>query len=461
MSDWSQHLPALQVIVPLLSAPLVLLLRPRGLAWAASTAASLFAFAIAIVLALGVLDDRSFSYRMGGWPAPYGIELGVDAFSALVLLVVTGASTLALIAGRGGLDSEIGTERQPLFYAAWLLALAGLVGIPVSADAFNIFVFMEISALASYVLIAGGADRRALPAVFKYLIMGTIGATFYLIGIGLIYLMTGTLNLADMELRIHEVADQKPILVAAGFITIGLALKAAVFPLHVWLPNAYTYAPNAVTVFLAACSTKVSLYLLLRFDFFVFQTNLTDHDIQFSYFLMPLAVLASILARRGVYQPPHLIQQVIGPDGEDVTPARPETDRVLSREVAEQVGEMMIGTTRGGTSRKSFRDLLLSLPSLVDSASSAIEYQSVSMRNNASLNCARITGSTGINGGCGKRSSKYSMITRESYRVRSRSTKVGTVWYGFRSIRSSGSSDPRTLVISILMFFSASTSRVL
>ena len=155
---------------------------------------------------------------------------------------------------------------------------------------------MEISSLASYVIIAGGSDRRALPAVFKYLIMGTIGATFYLIGIGLIYLMTGTLNLADMELRIHEVADQKPILVAAGFITIGLALKAAVFPLHVWLPNAYTYAPNAVTVFLAACSTKVSLYLLLRFDFFVFQGNLAGHDVQFAYFLMPLAVLAILVA---------------------------------------------------------------------------------------------------------------------------------------------------------------------
>jgi multicomponent Na+:H+ antiporter subunit D len=126
--------------------------------------------------------------------------------------------------------------------------------------------------------------------------MGTIGATFYLIGIGLIYLMTGTLNLADMELRIHEVSDQTPILVAAGFITIGLALKAAVFPLHVWLPNAYTYAPNAVTVFLAACSTKVSLYLLLRFDFFVFQPNLIGHDVQFAYFLMPLAVLAILIA---------------------------------------------------------------------------------------------------------------------------------------------------------------------
>jgi multicomponent Na+:H+ antiporter subunit D len=296
MIDWSVHLPALQVIVPMLSAPLALLLRPRGLAWAAAVAASLFAFAIAIMLTIGVLAGRSFDYQMGNWPAPYGIELGVDAFSALVLLVITGASSLALLAGRRSLDSDIEEERQPLFYAAWLLALAGLVGIPVAADAFNIFVFMEISSLASYVLIAGGRDRRALPAVFKYLIMGTIGATFYLIGIGLIYLMTGTLNLADMELRIHEVADQRPILVAAGFITIGLALKAAVFPLHVWLPNAYTYAPNAVTVFLAACATKVSLYLLLRFDFFVFQPNLVGHDVQFSYFLMPLAVLAILIA---------------------------------------------------------------------------------------------------------------------------------------------------------------------
>ena len=296
MSNLAHHLPALQVIVPMLSAPLVMLLKPRGLARAATTAASLFAFAIAIVLTMGVLDGNTYTYRMGSWPAPYGIELAVDRFSALLLLIVTGASSLALIAGRRSVDADIDESRQPLFYSAWLLALAGLSGIPVAADAFNIFVFMEISSLASYVIIAGGSDRRALPAVFKYLIMGTIGATFYLIGIGLIYLMTGTLNLADMELRIHEVADQKPILVAAGFITIGLALKAAVFPLHVWLPNAYTYAPNAVTVFLAACSTKVSLYLLLRFDFFVFQGNLVGHDVQFTYFLMPLAVLAILIA---------------------------------------------------------------------------------------------------------------------------------------------------------------------
>jgi multicomponent Na+:H+ antiporter subunit D len=232
---------------------------------------------------------------MGSWPAPFGIELRVDSFSALLLLVITGASSVALVGCRESIDQQIEPERQPYFFAAWLLALAGLVGIVVSADAFNIFVFMEISSLASYILVAGGPDRRALPAVFKYLIMGTIGATFYLIGVGLIYMMTGTLNLADMELRITEVADQRPILVAAGFITIGLALKAAIFPLHVWLPNAYTYAPHMATAFMAACATKVSLYVLLRFDFFVFQQNLSGHAFQFAAYLMPLALLGILI----------------------------------------------------------------------------------------------------------------------------------------------------------------------
>ena len=296
MIDFNAHLPALQVVVPMLCAPLVVLLRPGGLAWAATTAASALSLGVAIFLTMSVMAGNAAQYALGGWPAPFGIALHVDELSAIMLLVVTGASTAALLASRESLDRDLAADRQPLFYSAWLLALAGLAGIVVAGDAFNIFVFMEISSLASYVLIAGGPDRRALPAVFKYLIMGTIGATFYLIGIGLIYMMTGTLNLADMELRIHDVSDQRPILAAAGFITVGLALKAAIFPLHVWLPNAYTYAPNAVTVFLAACATKVSIYVLLRFDFFVFQQNISGHDLQFGYFLMPLACLAIIVA---------------------------------------------------------------------------------------------------------------------------------------------------------------------
>ncbi|MCF2949192.1 monovalent cation/H+ antiporter subunit D family protein [Paraglaciecola aquimarina] len=294
--DLLAHLPALQVIVPMLSAPLIVLLQPRGLAWAGATAVALLSFAIAVSLTLAVLDGQTIEYAMGGWPAPYGIALSVDAFSALMLLVVTGASTAALLAAKPSIDKQIELGRQPLFYSAWLLVLSGLVGIVVAADAFNIFVFMEISSLASYILIAGGPDRRALPAVFKYLIMGTIGATFYLIGVGLIYMMTGTLNLADMEARIGDVVEINPVLVAAGFITIGLALKAAVFPLHVWVPNAYTHAPHMVTVFLAACATKVSLYVLIRFDYMVFQSKLVDHDMQFAMFAMPLAILGILVA---------------------------------------------------------------------------------------------------------------------------------------------------------------------
>jgi multicomponent Na+:H+ antiporter subunit D len=294
--DLLAHLPALQVVVPMLSAPLIVLLQPRGLAWAGATVVAIVSFTIAVALALAVLDGQTLEYAMGGWSAPYGIALSVDAFSSLMLLVVTGASAAALIAARPSINQQIESERQPLFYSAWLLVLSGLVGIVVSADAFNIFVFMEISSLASYILIAGGPNRRALPAVFKYLMMGTIGATFYLIGVGLIYMMTGTLNLADMEVRLGDVTDINPILVAAGFITIGLALKAAVFPLHVWVPNAYTHAPHMVTVFLAACATKVALYVLIRFDYMVFQSKLEDHEVQFALFAMPLAILGILVA---------------------------------------------------------------------------------------------------------------------------------------------------------------------
>lgn len=326
MNTLAVHFPALQVVVPMLTAPLVVLLRPRGLAWAACTMASLLAFVIAVQLVQAVLANGPVGYLMGSWPPPYGIELKVDALGALLLLVVTGASLFALVSGRESLDGQIDAGRQPYFFAAWLLALAGLSGIVVTADAFNIFVFMEISSLASYVLIAGGPDRRALPSVFKYLVMGTIGATFYLIGVGLIYMMTGTLNLGDMELLIHAVADQRPILVAAGFITVGLALKAAIFPLHVWLPNAYTYAPHMVTAFLAACATKVSLYILLRFDFFVFQGNLEGHAYQFAVYLMPLAVLGILV-------------------GSAVAMFEKNIKRLLAFSSIAQIGYMMLGAS--------------------------------------------------------------------------------------------------------------------
>src|SRR5690606_14887307 len=136
--------------------------------------------------------------------------------------------------------------------------LSGLLGITITGDAFNLFVFMEISSLAMYVLIALGSHRRALLSAYQYLIMGTLGATFYVIGVGMLYLMTGTLNIADLAERVPALGDTRVVYAALAFITAGISLKLALFPLHFWLPNAYTYAPSAVSAFIAATATKVS-----------------------------------------------------------------------------------------------------------------------------------------------------------------------------------------------------------
>ncbi|MEN8176045.1 MAG: monovalent cation/H+ antiporter subunit D family protein, partial [Pseudomonadota bacterium] len=131
-------------------------------------------------------------------------------------------------------------------------------------------VFLEISSLSSYALISTGRKRQALTSAYQYLVMGTIGATFFLIGVGLIYSETGTLNMMDLAARLPEVADQRTTHTGFAFIMIGFALKLALFPLHLWLPNAYTYAPSAITVFLAATATKVAVYVMLRVLFTVF-----------------------------------------------------------------------------------------------------------------------------------------------------------------------------------------------
>ena len=150
----------------------------------------------------------------------------------------------------------------------YLVAMTGLLGIAITGDAFNAFVFLEVSSLSSYAMIAMGRDRRALVAAYQYLIVGTIGASFYVIGVGLIYMMTGTLNLALIAERIGAVETSRPVLAALAFIVVGISMKLALFPLHVWLPNAYTYAPSVATVFLAATATKVAVYLLAALRIF-------------------------------------------------------------------------------------------------------------------------------------------------------------------------------------------------
>jgi multicomponent Na+:H+ antiporter subunit D len=290
------HLPALQVVVPLISAPLAVLLRRGTPAFVVTTLASWAAFAVAIALWLATADGATLSYAIGSWPPPWGIEYRVDRLSSFVLLLVSGMAAVILPYSRASIAREIPADRHYLYYAMFALCLTGLLGITITGDAFNVFVFLEISSLSTYVLIALGPDRRALVAAYQYLVMGTIGATFIVIGVGLLYLMTGTLNMADMAARLPEVQATRPVLAALAFLTVGISLKLALFPLHQWLPNAYTYAPSAVTAFLAATATKVSVYLLIRFFYSVFDTTAVFADPALPGILMALSVAAMFVA---------------------------------------------------------------------------------------------------------------------------------------------------------------------
>ena len=256
--------------MPLLAAPVTVLLRRREPAFAVMLATSWATLAIAVALWLQVQQVGTISYAMGSWPPPWGIEYRVDALSAFVLVLVSGIAAVVIPYGRASLDAEVPRQSHYLYYTMFSLCLAGLLGITITGDAFNVFVFLEVSSLATYVLIAFGRHRRALMASYQYLIMGTIGATFIVVGVGLLYLMTGTLNIADMGRRLADVRGTRPVLAALAFLTVGISLKLALFPLHQWLPNAYAYAPSSVSAFLAGTATKVAVYVLLRFYFTVF-----------------------------------------------------------------------------------------------------------------------------------------------------------------------------------------------
>ena len=290
------HLPALAVAVPLVAAPLAVLLRRAAPAWAIATAACAFSFFAAILLAAEVAAHGAVSYHLGSWAPPWGIEYRVDALSAFVLVLVSGMATVVAPYAWRSVAAELPRDRIYLFYALYCLCVAGLLGMAITGDAFNVFVFMEIASLSSYVLIALGRDRRALLAAFQYLVLGTIGATFFVIGVGLLYLMTGTLNLADMAARLQDVRGTRPVLAALAFITVGVSLKLALFPLHFWLPNAYAYAPSVVTAFLAATATKVSVYVLMRFYFGVFGVRLVTGTLPMAEILLGLSLVAIVTA---------------------------------------------------------------------------------------------------------------------------------------------------------------------
>lgn len=291
------HAAALIVVIPLILGGVCAFMPNGRAAWVLTLLGSLATLVCALVLLALVNLDGVMSYHLGGWRPPLGIEFRIDALNALFLILVAGIGVLAAIFSLPTVEAEVRPEKRALFYAAHLMCLTGLLGVVITGDAFNLFVFLEISSISTYVLVAlgGTRDRRAFPAAFNYLVMGAIGATFFVIGVGFLYAATGTLNMVDMSTRLSELGQNRTVTAGYAFIIVGLGVKAAIWPLHQWLPNAYAYAPSFVTMFLSATATKVAIYALIRMLFSVFSYDLAFNGIDFSILAVPLAMIAMLV----------------------------------------------------------------------------------------------------------------------------------------------------------------------
>jgi multicomponent Na+:H+ antiporter subunit D len=230
--------------------------RPMALAavWAMSVTA--------VANLVAVLRSGEVRYAFGGWAPPIGIEWVADGLASVVMVAICVIASICLIYA-GKVSPHPAGGRVVLYYTLILLLLAGLTGTVFAGDLFNVFVFLEVVALSAAALI-GMAGGKALVFAFRYLILASIGATFYLLGVSYFYAATGTLNMADLAQRVPALLDSKVVIGGMVFMFIGLGIKMALMPLHGWLPDAYSSAPDSVSPLLSALVTKVSLLAWAR-----------------------------------------------------------------------------------------------------------------------------------------------------------------------------------------------------
>jgi multicomponent Na+:H+ antiporter subunit D len=294
----SAHAPVLLVMIPLFMSAVVAAQPSGRFGWVAALVCTGLSAVFALDIARQVAESGLISYAMGDWAPPLGIEFRIDALNAALLLLLSGMAVVTLVFALPSVADEIAADKRSLFYSAFLICFSGLAGVASTGDAFNMFVFLEISSIPTYALIAMGyrQNRMALTASFNYLILGTIGATFFVIGVGFLFMATGTLNMADIAVRLGDIGQNRMVDAAYAFILVGIGLKAALFPLHLWLPNGYAYAPHFVTAFLASTATKVAFYVLIRFQFDVFDPASPLVAQSLTYVITPLAVIGMIVA---------------------------------------------------------------------------------------------------------------------------------------------------------------------
>ncbi len=259
----------LYVAIPLGAAFLIPLL---GLWWKKSgeTLASLFTLILAIMAVLQVSRPAAV-YHMGGWAPPVGIALVSDGLSTLLLIAINVVGFLCIIFSIKYMQRYTGLNK---YYSLFMLMVAGMNGVVVSGDLFNLYVFLEVASIASYALVAFGVGAEELEAGFKYLILGSVASVMLLFGIGTVYAVTGTLNMADVarEIAMRFGGEMNPALLLAGaFFLMGFGLKAALVPFHAWLPDAHPSAPAPISAMLSGVVIKsLGIYAICRVFFNVY-----------------------------------------------------------------------------------------------------------------------------------------------------------------------------------------------
>jgi len=269
-------------LLPIISALVLIILERFDDAagdWLSSvTAFVLLTFAGVIIF---TLNGRAVVYHMGGWVSPLGVDLVLDGFSAMMLFVVNLIGFLSMLYSVEYMKKFTAKAK---FYILHLFLIAGLNGIVLSGDIFNFYVFMEMVAFSSYALVAFGVEQQDLEASIRYQVLGTVGSFFLLLGIGILYSVTGTLDLADMSVILSEAKNltgmNNAIMFAIPLLLFGFALKAALVPFHAWLPDAYQTAPAPVTMMLAGTVSKVcSIYGIVRIFFGVTGVSTALHQV--------------------------------------------------------------------------------------------------------------------------------------------------------------------------------------
>ncbi len=265
----SRHLPVLLFLLPFLTALVLPMVGLARRAWCRPLALAAVAgmFVLALVNVAVVLRHGTTRYDFGGWAAPIGVEWVNDGLACLVMATVGFLALIAMIHAGPTTPPSLAGREAP-YYTLILLLLSGLTGIVFAADLFNVFVFLEVAALSAYALV-GVAGGRALVSAFRYLMLGTMGSALYLLGVAYFYAATGTLNMMDLAERVPALITSKAIVGGLIFMFLGLGIKMALMPLHSWLPDAYTYAPDSVSPFLASLSTKVAVLAWTRIMFWV------------------------------------------------------------------------------------------------------------------------------------------------------------------------------------------------